>query len=70
MSTMKIKFRSSADAGGEGVIYYQITKDKKVRRILTDYHVYPEEWDASRSMVTPQHRRASAGCIFFRSASA
>lgn len=49
---MKIKFRSSADAGGEGVIYYQITKDKKVRRILTDYHVYPEEWDASRSMVT------------------
>ena len=23
---MKIKFRSSADAGGEGVIYYQITR--------------------------------------------
>lgn len=49
---MKIKFRSSEETGREGVIYYQLIKDRKMRRLMTDYHVYPEEWDASRSMVT------------------
>lgn len=49
---MRIKFRSSEDSGREGVIYYQITKDREMSRLMTDYHVYPYEWDASRSMVT------------------
>lgn len=52
MASIKVKFRPSTVADHEGAIYYQIIHERKVRQLLTDYKVYPTEWDESRSMVT------------------
>ncbi len=52
MATIKVKFRPSTVADREGTIYYQIIHERKVRQLLSDYHVFSSEWDESRSMVT------------------
>lgn len=51
MASIKVKFRPSTIAGSEGTIYYQIIHEKKVRQLLSDYKVFPSEWDTGRSMV-------------------
>ena len=51
MASIKIKFRSSTVADHEGSIYYQIIHDREPRQLLTDYKVFPSEWDNNRSMV-------------------
>lgn len=56
MVSIKIKFRPSAVADREGTIYYQVIHERKVRQLLTDYKVFPSEWDENRSMVTTNHR--------------
>lgn len=52
MATVKVKFRPSTVADHEGTIYYQVIHERKVRQLLTDYHVFSSEWDEKRSMVT------------------
>lgn len=52
MATIKVKFRLSTVSDKEGTIYYQIIHERKVRQLLSDYHVFPAEWDENRSMVT------------------
>ena len=52
MASIKVKFRPSTVADHEGTIYYQIIHERKVRQLLTEYKVFPAEWDESRSMVT------------------
>lgn len=52
MTSIKVKYRPSSIEDREGSIYYQIIHDRIVRQLSTDYHVFTEEWDASRSMVT------------------
>lgn len=52
MASIKVKFRPSTVADHEGTIYYQIIHERKVRQLLSDYKVFPFEWDESRSMVT------------------
>lgn len=52
MASIKVKFRPSTVADHEGAIYYQIIHERKVRQLLTEYKVFPDEWDESRSMVT------------------
>ncbi len=52
MASIKVKFRPSTVADHEGAIYYQIIHERKVRQLLSDYKVFPTEWDESRSMVT------------------
>lgn len=52
MATVKVKFRPSTVADHEGTIYYQVIHKRKVRQLLTDYHVFSSEWDEKRSMVT------------------
>lgn len=42
MATIKVKFRPSTVADHE----------RKVRQLLTEYKVFPAEWDENRSMVT------------------
>ncbi len=43
----------------EGSIYYQVIHDRKPRQLLTEYKVYPYEWNEYRGMVTcdPQSPR-------------
>lgn len=52
MTSIKVKYRPSSIEDREGSIYYQIIHDRIVRQLSTDYHIFTEEWDASRSMVT------------------
>lgn len=56
MATIKPKLRPSSVADLEGTIYYQIIHDRKVRQLLTDYRVFPYEWDERRSAVTTTQR--------------
>ncbi len=51
MASIKLKFRPSTVADKEGVIYYQIIHERKVRQLLTDYHIFPAEWNEKRAMV-------------------
>ncbi len=44
MATVKVKFRPSTVADREGTIYYQIIHERKVRQLLSDYHVFPFVW--------------------------
>lgn len=53
MASIKVKFRPSAVADHEGTIYYQIIKERTPRQLLTDYHVFPDEWNDNRGMVLP-----------------
>jgi len=52
MASIKIKFRPSTITDHEGTIYYQIIHERKPRQLLTNYHVFSQEWDENRSMVT------------------
>lgn len=56
MASIKVKFRPSTVADHESTIYYQIIHERKVRQLLSDYKVFPSEWDESRSMVTTTHK--------------
>ena len=52
MASVKVKFRPSTVKGCEGTIFYQVIHDRKVRQIVSNYRVLPNEWDAHRSTVT------------------
>lgn len=61
MASIKVKYRPATIADNEGTIYYQIIHERKARQLNTEYHVMPEEWDESRSMVTskqPSERKS------------
>lgn len=51
MASIKVKFRPSTVTEREGTIYYQIIHDRKPRQLLTEYKVFPSEWDNHRGMV-------------------
>ncbi|MDE7420500.1 MAG: site-specific integrase [Muribaculaceae bacterium] len=52
MASIKVKFRPSSVSGQEGTIYYQIIHERKQRQYITDYHVYPSEWNEKRASVS------------------
>ena len=46
MATVKVKLRPSSVEGKAGVIYYQITHNRKTQQITTRLRVCPSDWDA------------------------
>lgn len=52
MCSVKLKFRPSAVEGREGTIYYQVTHNRRVRLLATDYHIFQTEWDEKKKVVT------------------
>lgn len=64
MASIKIKFRPSTLAAHEGTIYYQIIHGRKPRQLLTDYHVFPSEWDERRSMAVTSQKSERKAYIF------
>ena len=46
MATVKVKLRPSSVNDKAGVIYYQITHNRRTQHITTKLRVYPAEWDA------------------------
>lgn len=51
MASVKVKFRPSSVADREGTIYYQIIHERKVRQLISNYKVFPAEWDDHHAMV-------------------
>lgn len=51
MASVKVKYRPSSVADREGRIYYQIIHERKTRQLLTDYRLYPTEWDFTTSTI-------------------
>lgn len=52
MASIKTKFRPSTIPGHEGIIYYQIIHERKIRQLPTSYRIFSNEWDPDRSVVT------------------
>ena len=50
-ATVKVKFRPSMISNCPGTLVYCITHRRIVRQIITDYEVYPYEWDDKRSTI-------------------
>ena len=46
MASIKVKLRPSSVEGKTGVIYYQITHNRKTQQITTRLRVCPSDWDA------------------------
>ncbi len=51
MASIKLKFRPSSTPNQEGTIYYQILHARKQRQYVTDYHIFPNEWDDKKSAI-------------------
>ena len=59
MATVKVKLRASSVNGKAGVIYYQITHNRRTQHITTKLRVHPTEWDADEcEMVTSATSRS------------
>ncbi|MDE7346267.1 MAG: site-specific integrase [Muribaculaceae bacterium] len=56
MTSVKIKFKTSSIPDREGTVFYQILHERKQRQLFTDYHIFPSEWDESRSMMIVPHK--------------
>ena len=52
MATIKVKLRPSRVVGKAGIIYYQITHNRKTRQITTKLRVHPTEWDTNECKLT------------------
>ena len=52
MATVKVKLRPSKVEGKAGVIYYQITHNRKTQQITTRLRVLPSVWDADEEKLT------------------
>ncbi len=57
MASIKLKFRPSSIVNKEGVLYFQIIHERKVRQLLTNYHIFSSEWNEKREVVV------SDGCV-------
>ena len=52
MASIKVKFRPSSLPDREGRIFYQVIHDRRTRHILTEYRLFPHEWnDTSGTLV-------------------
>ena len=54
MATVKVKFRPSSVEGKAGVIYYQITHNRKTQQITTRFRVQPSDWDAEEEKLVQE----------------
>lgn len=55
MATVKIKLRPSSVEGKAGVIFYQITHNRKTQHITTRLRVQPFDWNAIRKSWSRPH---------------
>lgn len=51
MTSIKVKFRPSLVNGQNGTLYYQIIHCRKVRTIITGFHISPKEWDEKHDQI-------------------
>ena len=53
MATVRVKLRPSSVEGKVGVIYCQITHNRKTQQITTRLRVQPSDWDADEEKLVP-----------------
>lgn len=54
MTSIKVKFRTSAVEGKEGKIYFQVIHNRVTRQIKTDYKLFVREWSQQQmAIITP-----------------
>lgn len=58
-TTVKVKLRPSSVEGKAGVIYYQITHNRKTQQITTTLRVPPSGWDADIERLAPSAPNSS-----------
>ncbi len=63
MATVKVKFRAAAVANHKGTIYYQIIHERKPRQIISDYRVFPSEWNERQGNVIVRNNSERRGVI-------
>lgn len=65
MATVKIKLRPSSVEGKAGVIFYQITHNRKTQHITTRPRVQPFDWNADKEKLEPSapNRSMIQNCI-------
>lgn len=51
MASVKVKFRPPGILNRPGTIYYQLIHDRKVRQVVSGYHIYPAEWNSRHSKI-------------------
>lgn len=52
MATVKLKFRPSSLTNREGTLFFQVIHKRVVRQYSTEYKIYPDEWEESKSQIT------------------
>lgn len=50
-TSIKLKFRPSLIEGCDGVLYFQIIRNRIARQLTTDYRIFESEWNASKSAI-------------------
>lgn len=63
MVSIKVKFKPPVKSGYEGLIYYQIIYDRKIRRIMTDLAVRSDEWLEQHAAVIPGSDKTRHGLV-------
>ena len=48
MVTIKLRLRPSTAQGKAGRLYYQLTHKRQTRYIMTDYRIFPNEWNQQK----------------------
>lgn len=56
MASIKVKFRPSSIPDREGIIYYQIIHKRLIRQLLTDYKIFPDEWNENGNCVVNRNK--------------
>ncbi len=51
MASIKVKFRPSTIERKEGTIYYQVSHNRIVRQIRTNYGIFMQEWNGNLSQI-------------------
>ena len=59
MATVKVKLRPSSVEGKAGVIYYQITHNRKTQQITTRLRVQPSDWDVDEEKLVQEAQNRS-----------
>ncbi len=51
MVSIKVKFRPSINENKEGTIYYQISQNRVIRQLKTDYRLFMHEWNEESNAI-------------------
>ena len=57
--SIRLKFRKSMVAGKEGALYFQVIRDRCVRRVNSVYRILPCEWDSQEERIIIPSQQSS-----------